>query len=118
MRSWYIRTARAQVSSSYLRGAGTVSASWRDQSRCQIQDGSISRSGSGAALRAALLADAGTAGRAGILSALGHEFVAEADVARGLPESLPDALQGGAAAGIPPDEGVFDRSALAHGFRR
>jgi hypothetical protein len=27
MRSWYIRTARARVSSSYLRGAGTVSVS-------------------------------------------------------------------------------------------
>src|SRR3954465_3367443 len=40
MRSWYIRTARARVSSSYLRGAGTASVSLRDQSLCQIQDGS------------------------------------------------------------------------------
>src|SRR4051812_34793443 len=40
MRWVYIRTARARVSSSYLRGAGTVSVSLRDQSLCRIQDGS------------------------------------------------------------------------------
>jgi hypothetical protein len=38
--SLYIRTARARVSASYLRRAGTVSVSLREQSLCQIQDGS------------------------------------------------------------------------------
>jgi hypothetical protein len=57
-----------------------------------------------------------------MLSALGHEFVAEADVGRGLPESLPDALQGGRGVGgptrqvgpQPPDVRSWPQAVVAH----
>ena len=65
-----------------------------------------------------LPAEASTAGCAGLLSAFGQQFVAEADVAGSLMKALPEALQGRAAARVPPGQGVLDRPSLAHGVRR
>jgi hypothetical protein len=65
-----------------------------------------------------LLAGASTAGCAGLLSALGQQFIAEADVASGLMKPLPEALQGRATARVPPGQGVLNRPTLAHVIRR
>ena len=78
----------------------------------------MTRPGSGAPLDADLVAGVGTVGCVGVLSALGHQLVAEADVAGCLPESLLKALQGRATSGIPPCKRVIDRPTLAHGLRR
>jgi hypothetical protein len=61
-----------------------------------------------------LIAEVGTVGRGGFQAAFGYQLVAQAGFARSLPESLPQALQGGAASRVPPREGILNRAALAH----
>ena len=74
----------------------------------------VLRRGIAATLDADLIAKVGTLGRGGFQAAFGYQLVAQADLARSVPESRPQALQGGAASRVPPREGILNRAALAH----
>jgi hypothetical protein len=72
------------------------------------------RRGTGATLADDLIAEVGTVGRSSFQAAFGYQLVAQADLARSPSESLPQALQGGAASRVPPCKGILNRAALAH----
>ena len=72
------------------------------------------RRGIEATLDDGLIAEVGTVDRGGFQAAFGYHLIAQADLARSPSESLPQALQGGAASRVPPREGILNRAALAH----